>query len=137
MVSKAFTSPLVLLMVVVAMAGASPFAAQAQYVAHASVGVRATSPDGHDSRSRPSLGVLVPAQPEQAGSGKTTYVVGGMLVGAITGALLASAFHSDFCGAPSPGVTCSSTSVGEGLVIGAAVGALVGWVVWSATRPAR
>lgn len=81
------------------------------------------------------------ASPMRVGVADTTrsrrsalpYVLGGALAGALVGGLVAKGFDDDFCGDPQPGTTCSSTGTMGGVVIGAGVGLLAGWLVWAMT----
>jgi hypothetical protein len=63
------------------------------------------------------------------------FLVGGAIVGAVVGGLLAASFNDSFCGEPAPGYSCSSTSPVAGAMIGAGVGLLAGWLVWALTNP--
>jgi hypothetical protein len=63
------------------------------------------------------------------------FLVGGAVVGALVGGVLATSFNDSFCGEPAPGYSCSSTSPLAGTMIGAAVGVLAGWLVWALTNP--
>lgn len=63
------------------------------------------------------------------------FVIGGVVVGGVVGALLAASY--DFCGEPSLGYACTSTDTATGAVIGAGVGLLAGLLTWTvvANRP--
>lgn len=53
-----------------------------------------------------------------------------MVVGGFVGGLLAAGYS--FCsGEPQPGVTCTSTDTATGVVIGAGVGLVVGFLTWA------
>ena len=62
------------------------------------------------------------------------YLLVGALAGALIGAAVEADFHDDFC-TPGPGVSCSSDYDGIGIVIGAGLGALAGWVIYALTSP--
>ncbi len=62
------------------------------------------------------------------------FLVGGAIVGAVVGALLATSFNDSFCGEPGPGYSCSSTSPVAGAMIGAGVGVFAGWLLWAVSN---
>ena len=66
-----------------------------------------------------------------------TFLVGGAMLGALIGGVLATSFNDSFCGEPAPGYTCSSTSPIAGAMIGAGVGLFAGWLLWAMTNPAE
>ena len=65
------------------------------------------------------------------------FLVGGAVLGALVGGVLATSFNDGFCGEPAPGYSCSSTSPIAGAMIGAGVGLFAGWLLWAMTQPAE
>ena len=77
-----------------------------------------------------------PAAQDTAGTRRSLapYLLVGALVGGVVGLLLEQDFHDDFC-TPGPGVSCSSDYDGIGVVIGAGLGMLGGWIVYALSEP--
>ena len=65
------------------------------------------------------------------------FLVGGAVLGALIGGVLAASFNDSFCGEPAPGYGCSSTSPIAGAMMGAGVGLFAGWLLWAMTNPAE
>ena len=65
------------------------------------------------------------------------FLVGGAVLGALIGGVLAASFNDSFCGEPAPGYSCSSTSPIAGAMMGAGVGLFAGWLLWAMTNPAE
>lgn len=126
----------VLIQLVVAgcLAGGSAYALDAQAIRSAQVGV-SLSPvqtivrGEHSGTARPS-GALT----DSVARSKTPYILGGAVVGALVGGLLAASFEEGFCGSPSTSYACTATSPAEGAFIGMAVGVLAGLAVWAVSR---
>lgn len=108
-----------------------PGPVSAQTIDRAAAGVRASSTVSTESSPRPGL---VQQESDTARRRAAPYLLVGALAGAVVGYLLEDSFHDDFC-TPGPGVTCSSDYDGIGVVIGAGLGALAGWMVYVISEP--
>jgi hypothetical protein len=84
--------------------------------------------------SNSSLSIAaVPSPPRRS---MKPFLIGGVVAGAVVGALLAISFNDSFCGEPAPGYSCSSTDPVVGAMIGAGIGVFAGWLLWALTNPA-
>jgi hypothetical protein len=118
-------------LLVVALLTFSSNFAFAQTIDGAAAGVR-PPPAAHTEQALHST----PARQDSAAAQRSMapYLLIGALAGGVVGFLLEEDFHDDFC-TPGPGVTCSSSHDGIGVVIGAGLGALAGWIVYAVTAP--
>lgn len=125
---------LIQLLVAGCLAGGSAFTLAAQAIRSAQVGVslspvQTTAHREHRGTARPSSALT-----DSVARSKTPFVVGGAVVGALVGGLLAASFEEGFCGSPATGYACTATSPAEGAFIGMAVGVLAGLAVWVVSR---
>jgi hypothetical protein len=112
----------------------------------------ATAPQGSAQRATPvAFSVAIPAHaalPLPQGieaQGDTTktrsprafpFIIGGAVIGGVVGAVLATSYN--FCDSdPSQGVYCSSTDPATGAIIGMAIGAAAGGLLWALIRYSR
>jgi hypothetical protein len=57
------------------------------------------------------------------------FLLGGAIIGGTVGGVLASSYD---CGEPQQYVTCAGTETSTGVIVGAGIGAVLGWLVWKA-----
>lgn len=104
--------------------------AGAQHVAP--IAMKATEFSQSTMRESPStqpIRVQLAADTARRQPAKTPFLLGGLVVGGFVGGLLASSYS--FCGEPQPGVTCTSTDTATGVVIGAGIGLIAGFLAWA------
>ena len=119
-------------LLVVALISCTAVPVFAQTIDGAAAGVRRSSAS---SMERSPRVVAAPQDFTTARRSMAPYLLIGALAGGVVGFLLEEDFHDDFC-TPGPGVSCSSDYDGIGVVIGAGLGALAGWIVYAITEPA-
>ena len=118
-------------LLVVALLSILSVPAFAQTIGGAAAGVRPPSTVSTEPSPR-----FLPAPQDSSTARRhvAPYLLIGALAGGVVGFLLEDDFHDDFC-TPGPGVSCSSDYDGIGVVIGAGLGALAGWIVYLITEP--
>ncbi len=108
----------------------------AQHAAQAAAGARHVSRPAPERPTGDLRLLSRTAATDSARRSAAPFLMGGALAGAVVGGLLAASFHDSFCGDAAPGYTCSSTSPAAGALIGAGVGVIAGWILWTFTKPA-